>query len=312
MPTSTDLVTDLPADFEVFGQAVDTDFVDLLGGASGYILSKASATDLDFAWIPNDQGDITAVNVTSPITGGGSAGAVTIGIDAATTSVVGAVQLSDSTSTTSSVLASTPTATKAAYDLANAAIAKSTITTAGDIIYRNATVPARLGIGTAGQVLAVNSGATAPEWVTPAAGTAAYVGAIVYGAVNLSYGSTNTAVSDLGTELVDTNGFHTGTQSRMTIPSGYGGKYRMELNITFAANDPTVRIFAYKNGSAITEGLVNGTLSALSYTAASLNAFSVGLVVTGVATDYFEFFIVNGSASKLVDKARYSFTYLGA
>jgi hypothetical protein len=25
MPTATDLVTDLPADFEVFGQAVDTD-----------------------------------------------------------------------------------------------------------------------------------------------------------------------------------------------------------------------------------------------------------------------------------------------
>jgi hypothetical protein len=170
MPTSTDLVTDLPADFEVFGQAVDTDFVDLLGGASGYILSKASATDLDFTWIPNDQGDITGITATSPLTGGGSSGAVTIGIDAATTSVVGAVQLSDSTSTTSSVLASTPTATKAAYDLANGAIAKTTVTTAGDIIYRNATVPARLGIGTAGQVLTVNSGATAPEWAAAAGG----------------------------------------------------------------------------------------------------------------------------------------------
>jgi hypothetical protein len=181
MPTSTDLVTDLPADFEVFGQAVDTDFADLLGGANGYILSKASATDLDFAWIPNDQGDITAVNVTSPITGGGSAGAVTIGINAATTSVVGAVQLSDSTSTTSSVLASTPTATKAAYDLANtantaagtaqttanAAIPKSTVTTAGDVIYATgSSAVTRLGIGTAGQVLKVNSGATAPEWAT--------------------------------------------------------------------------------------------------------------------------------------------------
>jgi hypothetical protein len=89
---------------------------------------------------------------------------------AATTSVAGIVQLSDSTSTTSSVLASTPTATKSAYDLANAAIAKSTVTTAGDIIYRNATVPVRLGIGTAGQVLKVNSGATAPEWATATAG----------------------------------------------------------------------------------------------------------------------------------------------
>jgi hypothetical protein len=169
MPTPTDLVTDLPADFEVFGQAVDTDFADLLGGANGYILSKASATDLDFAWIPNDQGDITAVNVTSPITGGGSAGAVTIGINAATTSVVGAVQLSDSTSTTSSVLASTPTATKSAYDLAAAAVPKSTVTTAGDVIYATgSSTVTRLGIGTTGQVLTVNGGGTAPSWATPA------------------------------------------------------------------------------------------------------------------------------------------------
>ena len=54
MPTSTDLVTDLPADFEVFGQAVDTDFVDLLGGTTGQVLSKTSATDLDFTWIEQD------------------------------------------------------------------------------------------------------------------------------------------------------------------------------------------------------------------------------------------------------------------
>jgi hypothetical protein len=54
MPTATDLVTDLPADFEVFGQAVDTDFADLLGGTTGQVLSKASGTDLDFTWIAQD------------------------------------------------------------------------------------------------------------------------------------------------------------------------------------------------------------------------------------------------------------------
>ena len=54
MPTPTDLVTDLPADFEVFGQAVDTDFQDLLGGTTGQVLSKASNTDLDFTWIEQD------------------------------------------------------------------------------------------------------------------------------------------------------------------------------------------------------------------------------------------------------------------
>lgn len=54
MPTSTDLVTDLPADFEVFGQAVDTALVDLKGGTTGQVLSKASGTDMDFTWIEQD------------------------------------------------------------------------------------------------------------------------------------------------------------------------------------------------------------------------------------------------------------------
>ena len=51
MPTSTDLVTDLPADFAVFGQGVDTSFADLNGGNTGQILSKTSNTNLDFTWI---------------------------------------------------------------------------------------------------------------------------------------------------------------------------------------------------------------------------------------------------------------------
>ena len=78
MPTSTDLVTDLPADFEVFGQAVDTDFVDLLGGTTGQVLSKTSATDLDFTWINNDTGDITGVTAGTGISGGGTSGTVTV------------------------------------------------------------------------------------------------------------------------------------------------------------------------------------------------------------------------------------------
>jgi hypothetical protein len=45
-------------------------------------------------------------------------------------------------------------------------------TTTGDIEYRSATANtnARLALGTAGQVLTVNSGATAPEWASPASG----------------------------------------------------------------------------------------------------------------------------------------------
>ena len=42
----------------------------------------------------------------------------------------------------------------------------STLTTQGDTLYQGATTGQRLPIGTAGQVLRVNSGATAPEWAT--------------------------------------------------------------------------------------------------------------------------------------------------
>jgi hypothetical protein len=56
MPTSTDLVTDLPADFAVFGQGVDTSFADLNGGTTGQVLSKASNTNLDFAWVSDASG----------------------------------------------------------------------------------------------------------------------------------------------------------------------------------------------------------------------------------------------------------------
>jgi hypothetical protein len=54
MPTSSDLVTDLPADFEVFGQAVDTALADLKGGTTGQVLAKNSGTDMDFIWTAAD------------------------------------------------------------------------------------------------------------------------------------------------------------------------------------------------------------------------------------------------------------------
>lgn len=103
MPTSTDLVTDLPADFEVFGQAVDTSLADLKGGTTGQVLKKNSNTDMDFVWSSDSAG------MTNPMT------------------------------------------------------------TTGDTIYSSSgSTPARLGIGTTGQVLTVSGGV--PSWATPAAG----------------------------------------------------------------------------------------------------------------------------------------------
>ena len=77
MPTNTDLVSQLPADFEVFGQAVDTSLADLKGGTTGQILSKTSNTDMDFTWITSS-GDIEGVTAGTGISGGGTSGTVTI------------------------------------------------------------------------------------------------------------------------------------------------------------------------------------------------------------------------------------------
>ena len=107
MPTSTDLVTDLPADFEVFGQAVDTSLADLKGGTTGQVLKKNSNTDMDFVWSADSAG------MTNPMT------------------------------------------------------------TTGDTIYSSSgSTPARLGIGSTGQVLTVSGGL--PTWSTPSGSVASW------------------------------------------------------------------------------------------------------------------------------------------
>lgn len=63
------------------------------------------------------------------------------------------------------------------------AVPKSTVTTAGDLIYGtgNAAV-SRLGIGSALQVLRTNAGATAPEWATVSSGAVSVIARTVLGA----------------------------------------------------------------------------------------------------------------------------------
>jgi len=119
------------------------------------------------AWVASGAtGDIEGVTATSPLTGGGTSGTVTVGIQNATTAQLGAVQLTDSVASTSTTTAATPNSVKTAYDLGNGAVPKSTVTTKGDLIAAtgSATV-SRLGVGTNGQVLKANSGtATGLEW----------------------------------------------------------------------------------------------------------------------------------------------------
>jgi hypothetical protein len=126
-PDDTDLVKDGAAAIRTLGSAIDTSLVDLKGGTTGQVLSKATNTDMDFTWVAQDDSN---------------------------------------------------------------AIQNALLTTTGDTIYASgASTPARLGIGTTGQVLTVAGGV--PSWATPGGG-------LTYSAWTPSY--TNLSVGN-GTEV---------------------------------------------------------------------------------------------------------------
>jgi hypothetical protein len=87
-------------------------------------------------WAAPSGGGVSSVTGTAPIVSSGGT-TPAISVTAASTSASGVVQLSDSVSTTSSVLAATSTAVKAAYDLTNSGLAAylfgATISSSGEI-----------------------------------------------------------------------------------------------------------------------------------------------------------------------------------
>jgi hypothetical protein len=97
------------------------------------------------------------------------------------------------------------------------------MTTTGDTIYSSSgSTPARLGIGTAGQVLRVNSGATAPEWATPAAASS--------GLTVIKAKTTFTAVADTGTtfDSVFSSTYENYVFVVNMLASTSGGSYRLQ------------------------------------------------------------------------------------
>lgn len=106
-------------------------------GTNGQVLTANSAFGGGVHWTTPASGTVLSVSVNAPLTViSGTTNAV-ISIPDATTSVRGSVQLTDSTSTTSSTLAATATAVKSAFDLANAALPRAGGTITGEVVIGN-------------------------------------------------------------------------------------------------------------------------------------------------------------------------------
>ena len=110
-------------------------------GTNGQVLTANSAQTTGMHWVTPASGTVLSVSVNTPLSVVSGTTTPIISIAEASTSVRGSVQLSDSVSTTSSVLAATSTAVKSAYDLANAALPRAGGTITGAVV-----------IGTAGSL----------------------------------------------------------------------------------------------------------------------------------------------------------------
>jgi hypothetical protein len=179
-PADTDLVKDGAAAIRNLGDGVDTSLVDLKGGTTGQILSKASDTDMDFAFITPNVGDLTEVQAGTGISVADGTGPIPIVTNTVATEfdAKGDLVVGTGSDTFDRLAVGTdgfilqadssvsPQGLKWAVDPV-----ADVVTTAGDLLYATAAdTVTRLGIGTVGQVLQVNSGATAPEWAAPAGG----------------------------------------------------------------------------------------------------------------------------------------------
>jgi hypothetical protein len=190
------------------------------------------------------------------------------------------------------------------------------MTTTGDTIYSSSgSTPARLGIGTAGQVLTVNSGATAPEWATPAGGST-FSGATVYSTSNTSLANNTTVKVTFNTEEYDVGGyFDSGTSTtRMTIPSGKAGYYLVTASVMISTftKAGSFEAAVYKNNVAVMQCVNN-----LGAYFSDYGVLLYSAVLNCAVSDYLEIAIkqttgntINTNASQ--NSQRFQISYLGA
>jgi hypothetical protein len=172
----------------------------------------------------------------------------------------------------------------------------SPLTTKGDL-YTFSTVDARLGVGANGTVLTAASGeATGLQWAAPAAPAA--VGCSLYMTASQSLANATQTTINWTNEIYDTNSLHDNSvnNDRITIPSGYGGKWLFTGSASFNSNATGyrfVRAFVNDTGSEKFE-YINSSVGSGNY---GLVWFSFQLSLS--AADYVNFDVYQNSGGSL-------------
>ena len=236
------------------------------------------------------------------------AGACTVTAGTATVATAGSLILPQNDA---GILYFTSASAAIFYDYIQAG-AVSPLTTKGDL-YGFSTLDARIPIGANGTLLTADSTESLGlKWAAPAGGNTV-VGCALTKSANQSTGAAAWVGITFNGEDWDTDSFHDNSTntSRITIPAGKGGKYIFNATITWAASSTGARaIDFYKNGSPFNKiSDFRGAIATYELTA------TISLMVSAVATDYFEIFTYQDTAGALdVNgvRCRFSTQYLGA
>lgn len=187
----------------------------------------------------------------------------------------------------------------------------------GDLLVGDAAdLVQRLAIGTNNQVLTVDTTVDGKvKWAATQIPT--FVGASMYKSTTQSTTSGTAVAITFDTEDFDTNAFHsTSTNtSRVTIPAGYDGKYRISGVVTYAATNSTLAraVLLYKNGTLFNQmARIPGIGSITTDTAVPFS-----FILNLVAGDYIELFALQNTTVSVnlqagQDDTTFQVQFLGA
>lgn len=191
------------------------------------------------------------------------------------------------------------------------AIQNAIVDAKGDLIAATAAdTPARLAVGTNGQILTADStAATGLAWTTPASG--GFVGCKATASSGTSVSNSTWTAIAFNTEAFDTSGFHSTStnNSRITIPTGKDGKYLFIGTGALVSGTSGRRFMAfYKNG-------VQQDTSFVEPSGSTVMAAQTSTLFDLVAGDYIELFIFQSTGSTINTDPGYTqfnCQYLGA